>query len=740
MKKSLIILLLFFTALANATNYYVKNSGSDAAAGTSDETAWATMAKVISAISPGDSVFFERGGVWREQLIPLTGASGAHTYYGAYGEGAKPKILGSVEKNEESDWTNVSGNIWTTANGSFTTDIGNLIFDGEDACGVKIMDATPTLDAQGEFWYDFTNDLIQVYSVGNPATFYRDIECAITQNVIYHTDKDYVTYQNLDVRYGGRHGMGTSIGANYVNVFDCDFSYIGGGDQLGTYTTRLGNGVEFWGASHDCYVERCRFDQIYDAAITPQGDVGTYAVYNHYYKNNVISRSEYSYEVFWHDANTTATDIYFENNTCVDAGGGFGHDQRPSPRGTHVRLGGIDATCTRVMVRNNIFYEATDASVMYHVAAHLAKVTFDYNDYYQSDGKALAYRDEETATYYYTLANWQTISGQEANAIDDDPLITQTDYFDFVYFSDIHVDYASWDPGELDAFAAGINIKNPSFTVSLGDNVDVAATVNRDLYNSTMSVLDSSLYTFRGNHDNGWWDTHGVIDYENIRVVFFYASYYALPEPPSYNNTGHVTSAELLWLETQLREAEGRDIILIGHYPLEESIWGHIIDGHGRAEIIALMNKYDVKIYLSGHNHGGNQIFLVADYGQNIDSYAAASLRFITVRAYRDRLTITPYIASSPYNATTPVQTIQFRRDYHLAETSPAIGVGLDIDLAADFDGVSRGDTPSIGAYEYSESGTPPPPSPPSLGEGPLGVDKNGTCLIDKNGRIIIIQ
>lgn len=740
MKRLPIILLLFLTSLVNATNYYVKNSGSDAAAGTSDGTAWATIAKVISAISPGDSVFFERGGVWREQLIPLSGVSGAHTYYGAYGVGAKPKILGSVEKNEESDWTNVSGNIWTTASSTFPLDIGNLIFNGEASCGVKIMSSTPTLDAQGEFWYDFTNDLIRLYSVGNPATFYRDIECAVSRSVIYVSNKSYITFRYLDVRYGAAHGVGTGSGHHHINVLDCDFSYIGGGDQTGVYTTRFGNGVEFWAASHDCYVERCRFDQIYDAAITPQGDVGTYAVYNHYYRNNVISRSEYSYEVFWHDASATATDIYFENNTCVDAGGGFGHDQRPSPRGCHVRLGGMDASCTRVMVRNNIFYEATDASVMYHTAAHLAKVTFDYNDYYQSAGKALAYRDEETATYYYTLLAWQTISGQEANAIDDNPLITQTDYFDFIYFTDIHVDYSSWDPGELDAFAAGINVKNPCFSTSLGDNVDVAATVNRDLYDNTMSVLDSALYTYRGNHDNGWWDTHGVIDYGNVRVIFFYASYYALPEPPAYNNTGHVTSAELLWLETQLQEAGGRDIILTGHYPLEESLWGHIIDGHGRAELLALMNKYDVKIYLSGHVHSGNQIYLVSDYGQNIDSYAAASLRFMIVRVYRDRIIVTPYIATSPYNATTPVQTIQFRHDYHIAETSPVIGAGLDIDLAADFDGVTRGDTPSIGAYEYSASATPPPPTPPPSGDGPLGKDKNGLQLKDKNGQIMIIQ
>lgn len=69
-----------------ATTYYVKtaaNGGSDAAAGTSWATAWATTAKVNATISAGDVVYFDATGKWYgSQLTPPTGGtSGTQTYY-----------------------------------------------------------------------------------------------------------------------------------------------------------------------------------------------------------------------------------------------------------------------------------------------------------------------------------------------------------------------------------------------------------------------------------------------------------------------------------------------------------------------------------------------------------------------------------------------------------------------------------------------------------------------------------
>jgi hypothetical protein len=92
MKKILTIILLFVSLIASATNYYVKNSGSDAAAGTSDGTAWKTINKVnASSFSAGDTIFFNKGDLWRESLV----VPSASVVVSSYGTGDKPIIDGS---------------------------------------------------------------------------------------------------------------------------------------------------------------------------------------------------------------------------------------------------------------------------------------------------------------------------------------------------------------------------------------------------------------------------------------------------------------------------------------------------------------------------------------------------------------------------------------------------------------------------------------------------------------------
>ena len=50
-------------------SYYVSNLGSDLNSGTSPSSPWQTIAHVnAQSFNPGDSIFFEAGGLWREQL------------------------------------------------------------------------------------------------------------------------------------------------------------------------------------------------------------------------------------------------------------------------------------------------------------------------------------------------------------------------------------------------------------------------------------------------------------------------------------------------------------------------------------------------------------------------------------------------------------------------------------------------------------------------------------------------
>jgi hypothetical protein len=84
------------TASPNA--YYLDSStGDDSNSGLSPSSAWRTIGKINSvALAPGDTVYFRRGGLWRETLDPDAGGSpGRPITFTAYGEGPAPIISGS---------------------------------------------------------------------------------------------------------------------------------------------------------------------------------------------------------------------------------------------------------------------------------------------------------------------------------------------------------------------------------------------------------------------------------------------------------------------------------------------------------------------------------------------------------------------------------------------------------------------------------------------------------------------
>jgi hypothetical protein len=86
----ILLTILLFSSKAFATNYYISNTGSDAANGLSTVTAWQTIAKVNATATRGDSVYFKRGDIWNEKLTPAS----SNIYFGAYGTGLKPLITG----------------------------------------------------------------------------------------------------------------------------------------------------------------------------------------------------------------------------------------------------------------------------------------------------------------------------------------------------------------------------------------------------------------------------------------------------------------------------------------------------------------------------------------------------------------------------------------------------------------------------------------------------------------------
>jgi len=81
------------------TVYYVKSNGNDTLDGTSEATAWQTLAKVsATTFANGDSILFQKGATFYGQLtITKSSVSGSAITYGAFGTGAKPIISGFQE-------------------------------------------------------------------------------------------------------------------------------------------------------------------------------------------------------------------------------------------------------------------------------------------------------------------------------------------------------------------------------------------------------------------------------------------------------------------------------------------------------------------------------------------------------------------------------------------------------------------------------------------------------------------
>ena len=372
-----------------AATYYVSQDGADDKPGTSPQNAWRSIGRVNKAdFQPGDSVLFRRGDQWRGSLHPRRGADGQPITYSAFGPaGEKPLLLGSLECNSTDGWIDEGRNIWSTRPGGFDCDVGNIIFDHEKFCGVKVWEESD-LKQQGQFWFDENHGLVKLYSVGSPAQVYSDIECALNRHIISQTNTSWVVYDGLTLKYGAAHGIGGAF-THHITIRNCDFAYIGGGDQRGgKHTVRFGNGIEFWAGAHDCLVEGCRLWEIYDAALTNQNNGPNTKQYNITYRNNVIWNCEYSFEYWNRPENSSTHNVYFENNTCANAGGGWGHVQRADPNGRHLCFYFSPAHAHDIVIRNNVFYQSTNfcADIMSWSDEAIRALTMSGNCWYQPQG------------------------------------------------------------------------------------------------------------------------------------------------------------------------------------------------------------------------------------------------------------------------------------------------------------------------------------------------------------------
>jgi hypothetical protein len=308
-------------------------------------------------------------------------------------------------------------------------DVGNLIFDQGRATGVKKWRVSE-LQHPGDFVYDARAWQVTLRLDANPATRYRSIELALNRHIIDESGRSHVTYENLDLRYGAAHGVGGSI-VEGITVRNCDLSYIGGGHQFtgsDGRPVRFGNGIEFWSDARDSVVEGCRLWEIYDAALTNQGG-GTNVQENIIYRRNQIWNCEYSFEFWNRDGTSRTRHIRFEHNTCVNAGSGWGHAQRPDPSGRHLMFYENSSATEDIVIRSNIFSVATDSLLRLHGRDWTAALTMDFNCWYQPTGPSLLWGKETVAAD--RLVHFLSPRGLDRNSVVANPMFIDPAHQDF---------------------------------------------------------------------------------------------------------------------------------------------------------------------------------------------------------------------------------------------------------------------------------------------------------------------
>lgn len=407
-------------ATAHPTTFYVSASGDDTADGLSKDTAWASIDKVNSHLPSGSVALFRRGDTFYGELEPP-----ANSWLGAFGSGSKPVISMYKLLNRPDGWIQHSANIWkiglasTNSHGgySFTgdADIGHLVVDGKIKAGKKKKFAE--LAYTWDFWSENRSQILYVAAHENPTKLARSIRAAPRgrSGAAIRCNHDSINVRDLHVTGSGGHGI-TGTGANVV-VSHCVIDSIGGSflRNFKDGMVRYGNGIENWIGAKRWTIEENKIAQVYDAAYTCQGRLGSGAQgwEDMTIRNNHIRDCTQSFE-FWstgNDPNAGFKRVLVDGNICERAGYSAFADFRPNQ---HVRVHLLTYEWelpADITVQNN-FFDGAYGAYSYHLVEPVGLVTRNNEVALRSGMKIQHQRDEkiEQATL------WQAETGLETGS------------------------------------------------------------------------------------------------------------------------------------------------------------------------------------------------------------------------------------------------------------------------------------------------------------------------------------
>lgn len=259
------------------TAYYISNTGNDDNNGLSPETAWESIRKLKTIrFKFGDAIFFERGGIWREAMLPDNVRSTEGLTISAYGEGEKPRLYGSPENgagaekwelyyegaNGEKIWKfyhempDISvivmndGDVYAKRDTPYWT--GSEFVDMLDFSKPYIVEeqlkdmefftrlayAKNPKDRTHLYIAGYDKDGFDVFiegplylrsDTGNPGELYSSIEFS-SPHPLADGMSNYITLDNLHMAYGKSAvaGYWNGISIDYVSFQNCEWGWEGG--------------------------------------------------------------------------------------------------------------------------------------------------------------------------------------------------------------------------------------------------------------------------------------------------------------------------------------------------------------------------------------------------------------------------------------------------------------------------------------------------------------------------------
>lgn len=332
----------------DGTIYYFSENGDDTNDGLTPETPFKSYEHILNLkLEIGDSVLFERGSLFRTSKC-IEVANGV--YYGAYGEGDKPKIYGSLRDYAKPIlWEKCQDeNIWRTT--LKTDEPASMINFNNDKYIGEWKSSRDELKQDGDFYHNKEEGIFYLYfNGGNPGLEFDNIEIATTAMFMHAARPEWaenIKIENLCMKYATFGPIDICLPRN-VHILNCEMGWHGGrvfSKQDGK-VIRYGNAVEFWYRASDVVVENCWIYQIFDAAITFQGQYNKQQARftNICFQDNLIEYCCMNLE-YWagtpEDEKTPyISNISFNNNIIRFGGYGWGGMQRCDKAGQGMLLG-----------------------------------------------------------------------------------------------------------------------------------------------------------------------------------------------------------------------------------------------------------------------------------------------------------------------------------------------------------------------------------------------------------------